>query len=139
MKRTKARLWIGMIALVSGIACAQALLIATLGAAAGTVAGQSASGQSRPGGSATQPQNYEGVITDTQCGAKHSAAIGRSAADCTRVCVHGGGQFALVDGETIYLLEGELAAFKKLAGQRASIVGTVRGNKILVASVAATN
>jgi hypothetical protein len=79
------------------------------------------------------------VITDTQCGAKHSAAIGRSAADCTRVCVHGGGQFALVDGETIYLLEGELAGLKKLAGQRATIVGSVRGNKILVASVAATN
>jgi hypothetical protein len=43
MKTTKVRFWIEMIALVSGIACTQALLIATLGAAAGTVAGESAS------------------------------------------------------------------------------------------------
>jgi len=131
------RFWIETIALVSAIACAQALLIATLGAAAGAAAGESESRQPGPA-SPVQSQTYEGMITDAQCGAKHSATIGRMASDCTRVCVQGGGQFALVDGDTIYLLDGELAALKQLAGQRAKIVGTLKGNKISVASVAAT-
>jgi hypothetical protein len=137
MKTIKARFWIETIAVVSAIACAQALLIAALGAVAGTAGGESQSPQPRLA-SASQLQTYEGMITDAQCGAKHSAAIGRSAADCTRVCVHGGGQFALVDGDTIYLLEGEFASLKRAAGQRARIVGTLNGNKISVASVATT-
>jgi uncharacterized low-complexity protein len=137
MKTMKARFWIETIFLISALSCALAVLVATLGAAAGAAAGESKSHQPRPG-SASQLQTYEGMITDTQCGAKHSAAIGRTAADCTLVCVHGGGQFELVDGETIYLLEGELAALKQLAGQRAKVVGTLKGNKISVTSVAAT-
>jgi hypothetical protein len=82
-----------------------------------------------------QTESYEGVITDTHCGAKHSAAIGMAAADCTRACVHGGEQFALVDGETVYLLEGGMEALKRVAGQRVRIVGTINGNTISVASV----
>jgi hypothetical protein len=84
-------------------------------------------------------RSYEGVITDTLCGAKHSASIGKTAADCTRVCVHGGEQFALVEGDTVYSLEGDFAALKQLAGRRAKIVGTVNGNKLSVVSAAAAN
>lgn len=83
-----------------------------------------------------QGQKYEGMITDTHCGARHSAAIGLSAADCTRACVHGGDSFALVDGDTVYVLEGDAAALKKMAGQRVHITGTVNGNKISVSDVA---
>ena len=137
MKTMKTRFWIETIGLVSASACVLALLIATLGAAGVAAAGESESGRPRPS-SAIQPQTYEGMITDTQCGAKHSAAIGRAAADCTRFCVHGGGQFALVDGDRIYLLEGEPVALKLVAGQRARITGTLNGNKISVAAVAAT-
>jgi len=137
MKTTRARFWIETIALVSAIACAQALLIATLGAAVGAAAGESELRQPRPA-SASQPQTYEGMITDAQCGAKHSPGMRMTAADCTRACVHGGEQFALVDGDKTYLLEGEPAALKPVAGQRARIIGTLKGNKISVASVAAT-
>lgn len=77
------------------------------------------------------------MITDTRCGAKHSAAIGMTAADCARVCVHGGEQFALIDGDTVYVLEGEPAALKHVAGQRVRIVGTLTGKRISVESVAA--
>jgi hypothetical protein len=80
-------------------------------------------------------QSYEGMITDTRCGAKHSAAIGLAAADCTRACVHGGEQFALVDGDNVYVLEGEVGAVKRMAGQRVRIVGTLNGNKISVSTV----
>jgi len=59
-----------------------------------------------------------------------------AAADCTRVCVHGGEQFALVDGESVYVLEGDLVALKRVAGQRVRLVGTLNGNKISVSAVA---
>ena len=75
------------------------------------------------------------MITDTRCGAKHSAVIGKTAADCTVACVRGGQQFILVDGETIYLLEGDLVVLKRVAGQRARISGTLNGKKISVTSI----
>ena len=77
------------------------------------------------------------MITDTHCGAKHSAALGMAAAECTRTCVHGGEQFALVDGDSVYVLEGHVEALKRTAGQRARIVGILIGNKISVSGVAA--
>jgi hypothetical protein len=132
---TRARFWIETIALVSAIACVLALVIATLGAAmAGAASGEQEPGQPRPS-SAIPPQIYEGIITDAHCGAKHSAAIGRTAADCTIVCVRGGEQFALVDGERSYLLEGDLAALKQVAGQRVRLIGALNGRKISVTSV----
>lgn len=132
--RTRTRFWIETTAVVSAIACALALLFATLGAVAGAVAGDPESGQAGPS-SALGQRSYEGMITDTHCGAKHSAEIGKTAADCTRVCVHAGEQFVLVDGDAIYLLEGEQAALKRLAGQRVRITGTLAGKKISVTSV----
>jgi hypothetical protein len=129
-KRT--RFWIEMIALVSIIACALALGIATLGAVAGAAAKEPESSQS---GASSIARTYDGMITDTRCGAKHSAAIGRTAADCTMVCVRGGEQFVLVDGDTVYFLEGDVIALRRVAGQRARIVGTLNGRRISVTSV----
>lgn len=80
-------------------------------------------------------QSYEGMITDTHCGAKHSAAMGQTAANCTLACVHAGEQFVLVDGDAVYLLEGDMIALKQVAGQRVKIVGTLNGTKISVRSV----
>jgi uncharacterized low-complexity protein len=122
-----------MFAIVGAIACALTLLMATLGGAA---AEETESGQPAQS-SAAQPQTYEGMITDTHCGAKHSADKGRTAGDCTRVCVHGGERFSLVDGDKVYVLEGSPAALKRVAGQRVRIAGTLNGATISVASVAA--
>jgi len=130
----KARFWIETIALATAIACALALVIAVVGAVAGAAAAEPESGQASPP-SAIRLQTYEGMITDTQCGAKHSAAIGKTAADCTLVCVRGGEQFILVDGDTIYLLEGDLVVLKRAAGQRVRISGILNGKKISVTSV----
>jgi hypothetical protein len=109
----------------AAIACVLAVVIATLGAVA--IAEQSDPPQ----------QTYEGVVTDTHCGAKHSAAIGKTAADCTRACVHGGAEFALVDGDIIYRLEGDQMLLKRVAGQRVRVVGTSNGDKLKVTSVTA--
>jgi hypothetical protein len=146
MKRVKIGFWIGNLALAVAVAYALALSIATPGAAAG---GGSKETQSNSGAQSSppaqspaqpmeaQPQTYDGVITDTHCGAKHSAPLAETAAECTRVCVHAGDRFALVDGDKMYVLEGEPAALKRAAGERVRIAGTLNGNTISVTSVAA--
>jgi hypothetical protein len=131
------RFWIEIVALGTAIAFALALLIATLGAAAVAVRGQDEAGQAAPARSAGK--TYQGMVTCSRCAAKHSAALGRTAADCVLICVHGGAAFALVDGDTIYRLEGDGSLLKKFAGQRAVIAGVARGNTITVSSVAAAS
>jgi len=125
------RLWVGML-----IACAVfsvALSIANLGA--------SVHAHTEPESAPAAPQSsipaksYDGVVTDTHCGAKHSAAIGETAGDCTRLCVHAGERFALVDGDQMYMLEGGSEALKRVAGERVGIFGTLNGNTISVVAV----
>ncbi len=129
------RFWIRTLAVLAITACVLALFFATPRADAGAAAPEPQATQEQS--PADQSQTYEGIITDTHCGAKHSAAVGLSAADCTRACVHSGEHFALVDGDKTYALQGEDAAIKRVAGQRVKIVGTLNGNTISVASVTA--
>jgi hypothetical protein len=135
----KARhLWIEIVTLCIAVACGLALLIA-LGVAA-VAAAQPEPGQS-PGSSSSssaQPppqQTYEGMITDTHCGAKHVASISKNAADCARSCVHAGSQFALVDGEKTYILSGDVERLKDAAGRRVKVVGTRNGETIAVSLI----
>jgi len=128
------RVWIEILALGAAIACVIALLLATLGAAAGAAADGLGAQQLSP---STTDREYEGMITCSRCGARHSATLAQPADVCVRICVHGGASFALVNAESTYLLEGDLDALKKLAGQRARVVGNLSGKTIHVASVAA--
>jgi hypothetical protein len=132
MPKSAACFWVDMLTLGTSTARGLALLLATLGAAAGTLAHQA--GQNAD--AAPVQQRYEGMITDIKCGAKHQASIAKSAADCVRVCVHGGEKFAIVVGDRTYVLEGDPALLKKRAGQRAAIVGSLHGNTITVSAVA---
>ena len=84
-------------------------------------------------------QTYNGMVTDSRCGAKHEPAIARSATDCVRACVHAGEKFALVQGNNTYILDGDLVVIKNLAGQRARIIGTLTGNTITVSSITAAD
>jgi hypothetical protein len=148
------RFWIEIVGLGTAIACALALVIATLGAAAAAVGGHPKSEQAEAQHAEVVPaaeapsvassslalqQTHEGMVTCSQCGAKHSAALGRTAVDCSLTCVRGGATFALVDGDKTYVLDGASDRLKKVAGQRARIVGSVRGNRIKVSSVAASS
>lgn len=140
MKRN--RFWIEIIALSTMIACALALMIATLGAGAAAVGGQDVSAapaqtsqtQPMPVKHAGPAQAYEGMITCSRCGAKHPAQMDRSASSCTLACVRAGAPFALVDGEKVYELSGNASLLKKFAGQRAQITGFAHGNTIEVSS-----
>jgi hypothetical protein len=126
------RLWIEIAMIGTAIACALAFLLATLGALGGVAV--EAFGQI-PTTQTSAQESYEGVVTCSQCGAKHSAKIGQSAADCTRMCVHGGAHFALVDGEKIYQLDGDPALLKRVAGERVQVVGVVTGNTIRISTL----
>jgi hypothetical protein len=129
------RVWFQILAFSTIIACAVAVLMATLGtAAAGNAHGDESAQTADPSPIA---QIYEGMITDAHCSAKHQASISKSAADCVRACVHGGAQFALVDGEKTYILNGDLSLLKKVAGERAKIGGSLNGNTITVSSITA--
>ncbi len=139
MKAKTTRCWIEILSITIAMACVLAIGVATLGAAVGTAIAEPESARqesAKPGQeSAAQADVFEGIVTDSHCGAKHSAKVGMSAADCTRACVHGGEHFALVAGEKTYLLEGEAEALKRIAGERARISGTLNGGTISVTSV----
>jgi hypothetical protein len=130
----KARFCLKSVALIGAIACVLVLVIATPGDVAGRTSEVLASGQSGPS-SPIPLETYEGIITDTHCSAKHSAVIGKTAADCTILCVRAGEQFALVDGDTTYILDGDLVALKRVAGQRVKITGALSGGKISVTAI----
>jgi hypothetical protein len=126
--------WLEIVAAGTAVACALALLLASLGAIAG--AAVAAFGQDQEKGTTAQ-KSYEGVVTCSRCGARHSAKIVRTAAECTLACVQGAAEFALVAGDRTYLLDGNSMQLKGVAGQRALVVGSLTGNKIRVSSVTA--
>lgn len=140
MSMRRNRVWIEIVLLGTAIACALALLLATLGAAAGAAAGEVGARQDvrqETPQETTRAQTYDGMVTCSRCGAKHSAALRQTAASCTRACVSGGAAFVLVDADETYVLDGDLNILKRFAGQRASIIGTLSGKTIRVSSVAA--
>jgi hypothetical protein len=131
----KNRFWIEVITLCAGAAFGLALALAFVGAVV-VAFGQTG----EPPQSAAQPdrqQTYVGMVTCSRCFAKHSAKIGATATDCARVCIRDGANFTFVNGDRTYLLEGDPAALKRVAGQRVQIVGALNGGTITVASVAA--
>jgi hypothetical protein len=128
------RFWIEIIIVGSAVACALALLIATLGAFAGAAVGAFEHSQTK----AAAPETFEGMVTCSRCGARHHADLGQTAAACVRICVHGGATFTLVDGDKTYVLVGDPELLKKVAGQRTRIEGLATGNTIRVTSMAAT-
>jgi hypothetical protein len=81
--------------------------------------------------------NLRGVVTDSACGAKHM--MSGDDAKCVRMCVKGGGHYALVSGGKVYALLGHDEELGKLAGESVSVSGTVNTEgAIQLASVAAS-
>lgn len=130
---SKYRLWLEILLLATVVACGLALLFATLGAAAGATAAEAAARQDT---APSVQRTYEGMVTCSRCGARHSHSLGQNASDCARICVRGGAQFALVEPDTTYLLDGDLGVLGRFAGQRARVVGELTGKTIRITSVA---
>lgn len=81
---------------------------------------------------------YTGIVSDDMCGAKHDMG-GGTPAECTRMCVKGGSDYALVVGEKAYTLvttdKQQLVILDKYAGARVTVRGTLSGTKLTVHSV----
>lgn len=127
--------WFGIVTLSFAVALALALVLGALGSVLGGAETSPPTQVSEPSAAPARQQTYEGMVTDSRCGAKHQSSIGKTATDCTRACVHAGSQFALVDGDTTYLLKGHPLELKRAAGLRSTITGTLLGNTIMVSSV----
>jgi hypothetical protein len=122
--------------------CASASLVAALalsvvftGASAVMAAAAPATAATEePTPAASQPA-FSGVITDSQCGARHAEGSQKSPAECTLACVRNGAKYSLVDGDKKFALDGNADELSKWAGQRAMIAGTRSGDTIKVTSV----
>jgi len=88
---------------------------------------------------ADKAQTFSGQVSDAMCGAHHM--MSGPEADCTRACVGKGSKYALVVGDKVYTLEtsdkAALASLDKMAGGQAKVTGTLNGDTIQVAAVAA--
>ena len=79
---------------------------------------------------------FNGMITDSFCGARHLRSSHQSPAECARTCVRKGASYVLVDGNRRYQLTGGDDTLGRLAGQRANVTGTRQGDTIVVNSAA---
>lgn len=86
--------------------------------------------------SAQSNSTIKGYISDEHCGASHSSPSA-GATKCVKGCMKGGSAAVLVSEGKVYKLKGDDAAIKDLAGQNVTVTGTVDGDTITVASVAA--
>ena len=79
---------------------------------------------------------FNGMITDSYCGARHRKIPLQNSADCARACVRKGATYVLVDGDRRYRLTGADDVLDRLAGQRANVTGIRQGDAIAVSSAA---
>jgi len=82
-------------------------------------------------------KEWTGVISDSKCGLKHSAASDEAAA-CVKSCVTGGAKYVLVSGGRLYQLEPQAKIDSKLAGRDAKVTGSLYGDTIRLTSVVAS-
>jgi hypothetical protein len=90
----------------------------------------------KPAQASTAPETLTGTVSDSMCGALHMEKD-KSASECTRECVKKGTKYALVVGKKVYTLDGHEAELDKLAGEIATVKGSVMGEMVMVESVAA--
>ena len=90
---------------------------------------QQAISPASPGG-----ESYQGVVTDSRCGARHLRNSRLNPTECARLCVRQGAKYVLVDGNRRYKLAGSEEALEKFAGQRIRVSGTRQGETIQVSS-----
>jgi hypothetical protein len=79
-----------------------------------------------------------GIVSDSQCGAKHGMA-NMSDRDCTQMCASQGAQYVLVSGGKIYKLTNRAADLKKHAGHTVALTGDVNGDTMKVSKIEMPN
>ena len=107
----------------------------TLAISAISVVGAFSQSSSKAPASAKQA-SFTGTVSDSMCGKKHMMKD-KSAAECTRICVKQGMEYALVDGKEVYTLKGNTSEIDKYAGEQATVEGKLNGKTIEVESISA--
>jgi hypothetical protein len=119
--------------------CSLLTLAASLGLAAlfagGAAALASSDNEQVQKSDAAKGQTFSGMITDSQCGARHNRYSGKRSADCARMCVQNGSKYLLINGDQKNILEGNEPALNHMAGQRATVTGILTGDTIKVSAV----
>ncbi len=85
---------------------------------------------------AAQAETFTGTVSDSMCGKKHMMQ-GASDAKCTRECVKGGSDYALVVGDKVYTLKGDKAQLDKFAGAKVVVDGSASGETVTAKSIKA--
>jgi hypothetical protein len=134
------RSWISLIGSCLLMAVGAALAFAVIVAAgSAALAGRQSSEEphlTSPAIPEIAPSVYQGVVTDSRCGARHLKNSHLSPAECARLCVRQGVSYVLVDGNRRYKLVGSEEALDKFAGQRIRVSGMRQGETIQVSSAA---
>jgi hypothetical protein len=81
-------------------------------------------------------KSITGVVSDSHCGAKHSAASDEAAA-CIGKCVSNGAQYVLVSNGKVYKVSPQ-DSFKDYAGKGVTVTGTVSKGTITASKVEAS-
>lgn len=71
-------------------------------------------------------QTWNGKITDSMCGANHTAMTGgkMSDRDCTLACVKSGQKYALASNGHVYPIENQsFAGLRQYAGEQVTVTG----------------
>lgn len=76
---------------------------------------------------------FYGVVSDSNCGAKHSRASA-AATECVKKCASGGAQYVLVSRGQVYKLNPQ-DKFADYAGKRVRVHGTLSGDTITADTV----
>jgi hypothetical protein len=130
------RTWLQLVGFCAMTAVALSLALSVLFAGATLAFGLGQSSSTATLGEEASPiQSFSGLVTDSRCGAKHSASSDKTSAECVRSCVRHGAKYTLVDGEKTYTLLGNRNLFDKVAGQRTQVHGTLEGDWLKVTSV----
>lgn len=129
--------WFSLLTFCASASLAAALALAFVFTGASTLLAVAApaTAAAEDSNPAVQQPMFSGVITDSQCGARHPQESGKSPAECTLACVRNGGKYALVNGDRKYALDGNADELSHWAGQRATLAGTRSGDTIKVTSV----
>jgi len=138
MKHTRS--WFSLIGSCILMALGTALALAIVGAAASAALPSHDSSEGLRLSTPAVPQIapgsavFEGMVTDSRCGARHQRNSHLSPAECARLCVRQGAMYVLVDGNHRYKLVGSQDALDKFAGQHIRISGARQGETIQVNS-----
>jgi hypothetical protein len=116
--------------------CVGAAIVAAFGLALLFAGVSVAFAGKEPIAESSNQSTFSGMITDEHCGAKHEKYPGKNAAECAKLCALNGSRYVLLDGDKVYILAGKDLALDKLAGQRATVSGSLNGTTITVTSVA---